>query len=127
MKNTETLELPRPAPGRSSAWLDHFEPHMLIIAATRYFTGRMTIATCAFADELAKAWSEIPEETRNIIKRDLEDKFRRDDEARARGDQCKPLGMDCDRAAWEKVRAMWSNAEVSEPGGVVRRANDQAH
>lgn len=87
---------------------------MLLIAATRYFTGRMTIATCAFADELGKAWPEIPEETRNIIKRDLEDEFRRDDEARARGDQHKPLGMDCDRAGWEKVRAIWSNEKTYE-------------
>ena len=101
----------------AAPWLDHFEPHMLLIAATRYFTGRMTIATCAFARELATAWPEIPEETRNIIKRDLEDEFRRDDEARKRGDQHKPLGMDCDREAWKQVRAMWSNDRTERPAG----------
>lgn len=29
------------------------------------------------------------------------------DAARARGDQHRPLVMDCDRAAWEAVRAHW--------------------
>ena len=54
--------------------LRHFDPHMLLIAATRYFIGRMTIATCSFAqDELAKAWPHIPQKTRAIIRRELEE------------------------------------------------------
>ncbi len=104
MMNQETPNKMGAAP-----WLNHFDPHALLIAATRYFTGRMTIATCGFAQALATAWPEIPEETRNIIKRDLEVEFERDDAARKRGDQRTALGMDCDRQSWERVRAMWFN------------------
>lgn len=90
------------------AALAHFDPHMLVIAAARYFAGRMTISTCFFAKhELAKAWPKLLPGTRNAIRRDLEEEFRRDDEARARGDKHLPLGHDCDRAAWEHVRAAW--------------------
>ena len=44
------------------------------------------------------------EKMQNIIKRDLEEEFKRDDEARADGREFKPLGHDCDRASWEKLR-----------------------
>jgi len=100
---------------RTNKHLDAFDPHMLLIAAVRYFTGRMTIATCAFARELAEAWPTIPEHTRQVIQRDLEEEFRRDDEARNAGQRkiYLPLGMDCDRKSWEKVREAWKKMGVT--------------
>lgn len=90
------------------AALAAFDTHSLIIGATRYYTGRMTIHACHFAKfELAPAWPLLPPGIRSIIRRDLEEEFGRDDEARARGDKYLPLGHDCDRAAWECVRAAW--------------------
>lgn len=89
--------------------LRHFDPHMLLIAATRYFMGRMTIATCSFArEELARAWPEIPEHTRRIIRLDLEEAFLADDRDRESGSGYRALGWDCDRASWEHVRKAWS-------------------
>ena len=93
------------------AHLRGFDPHTLLIAATRYFLGRMTISTCAHAEELAAAWPNIPESTRIFLRLDIEREFELDDKARARGDDYKPLGMDMDRAAWEKVRAAWGDEE----------------
>ena len=87
--------------------LTAFNPHCLLIFATRYCTGRTTIAAASFARELAEAWPTIPAHTRNIIKRDLEREFEDDDEARAQRETCRPLGSDCDRAAWELVRQAW--------------------
>ena len=93
--------------------LRHFDPHMLLIAATRYFIGRMTIATCHFAqDELAKAWPHIPQKTRAIIRRDLEEAFRDDDRDREQGASTRTMGWDCDRKAWEGVRAAWQTDAV---------------
>lgn len=89
--------------------LTHFDPHTLLIGATRYYTGRMTIAACCFAEyELAKAWPHIPANTRAIIARDLEEEFRRDNEARIEGTPYLPLGMDCDRRAWDAVRLAYA-------------------
>ena len=89
--------------------LTHFDPHILLIGATRYYTGRMTITACCFAEyELAKAWPHIPANTRAIIARDLEEEFRRDDEARIEGTPYLPLGMDCDRRAWDAVRLAYA-------------------
>ena len=66
--------------------LRDFDPHTPLIGATRYYTGRMTITACCFAEyELAKAWPRIPANTRSVIQRDLEEEFRRDDEARIEG------------------------------------------
>ena len=79
-----------------------------VIIAFRYFVGRMTIAVCAFASDLARAWDSLPAGTQSIIQRELEDKFRRDDEARASYDPYLPLGMDMDREAWELVRKAYT-------------------
>ena len=87
----------------------------LIHCAFRYNLGRMTIASSMFAGDLAKAWPMLPEGTANMIRRELEDAFKSDDEARLRGAGHNPLGMDCDRDAWEKVRQAYSaNAPVEE-------------
>ena len=79
-----------------------------VIVAFRYFVGRMTIAACSFAEDLARAWDSLPAGTQSIIQSELEDKFRRDDEARASHDPYLPLGMDIDRRAWELVRKAYT-------------------
>ena len=79
-----------------------------VIVAFRYFVGRMTISACAFASDLARSWDSLPAGTQRVIKSELEDKFRRDDEARASYDPYLPLGMDMDRQAWELVRKAYS-------------------
>lgn len=83
----------------------------LLIPATRYYMGRRTIATCAHAQALAQHWDSLPWDVRQIIRRDLEDEFRRDTAARLRGDADPPLGDHCDRQAWEKVREAWLRAD----------------
>lgn len=100
-------------------------PSELVFWSFRYFLGRMTIATCDFAEKLARVYPHLSLHVRELIERDLEREFEKDDEARermaariakatndeellkARMDACLPLGHDCDRAAWEKVRAAY--------------------
>lgn len=77
----------------------------LVFWSFRYFLGRMTISTCAFADSLARAWHSLDEKDQKLIKKELEEAFEKDDEARS-DPNCNfyPLGHDCDRQAWEGVR-----------------------
>lgn len=116
--NTNDTEANQPAsagciPQLVSCFFDG-APH-LIHCAFRYYLGRMTIATCQFAHDLAKAWPLLPESTASMIRRELEEHFNRDDEARLNGSKYKPLGMDCDRAAWERVRRVYSaNSNIME-------------
>ena len=88
-------------------------PSDLVFWSFRYFLGRMTIATVCFAEDLAKAWPYLTPNVQGLIKRELEEEFERDDEARLRKTESTvanqyfrsfPLGHDCDRAAWQKVR-----------------------
>jgi len=85
-------------------------PDQLVHCAFRYYLGRMTIATTCFARDLAKAWPHLDEMVGAMILRELKDEFERDDRERAAPKKKRlfarfPLGQDCDRAAWEKVRA----------------------
>jgi hypothetical protein len=53
-------------------------------------------------------WPEFSYQIRNLIERDLEEAFRDDDRQRAAGERHKTLGYDDNRAAWETVRALWT-------------------
>ena len=78
------------------------------IAAFRYCLGRQTYIVGDCADWLIKTWPLLSAQTKAIIQRDLEDEFRRDDEARSDGHEYKPLGADCDRFQWARVRKLWA-------------------
>lgn len=92
-------------------------PSELVFWSFRYFLGRMTIAACAFAENLAKSWPYLDKNVQSLIMRELEHEFEQDDKAREdraeKGDASMykyslPLGHACDREAWQKVRnAYW--------------------
>lgn len=86
----------------------------LWLGATRYYLGRMTGAVGDFCGMLIRAWPALPEETKNIIQRDIEREFISDDAIRNEFIPSKeqnyrylPLGHDCDREHWERVRKLW--------------------
>lgn len=84
-------------------------PGWLVICAVRYSIGRMSAQPSTTAAWLLEVWDRLDSYTQEIIRHDLEREFSRDDDARARGDQYRPLGWDCDRRKWETVRALWTD------------------
>lgn len=104
---------------------DEYAMTTLWLGAFRYYCGRMTYAVSDFCSQLIGQWPALPEKTKVLIQRDLEAEFKRDDEARADGQQWRPLGNDCDRQQWERVRQLWAtpNAELcGGPSGPSERA-----
>jgi len=83
---------------------------LMAVAAVRYCLGRMTYITHVCSEWLESEWHNLPSGARTGIQRDVEEAFREDDEARKRGDQYRPLGWDCDRDAWVKVRKLWQES-----------------
>lgn len=79
----------------------------MVIAGFRYALGRRTYAVGICADWLIEQWPNLKEDTRAVIKRELEEEFARDDAARDHKNEYLPLGADCDRAEWERVRGLW--------------------
>ena len=78
--------------------------------AVRYCLGRRTYAVDDCARWLVSVWPMLDEDAKTCIQRDLEEEFRRDDAARANGNFAGlPLGMDIDRASWERVRKLWKD------------------
>ena len=82
---------------------------LMALAAFRYCLGRMTYIVGDCERWIFANWKHFPESVKKLIQRDLEEEFARDDEARERGAAHKPLGHDCDRAAWERVRTLWKD------------------
>lgn len=78
----------------------------LWLGATRYYLGRMTYAVSDYCAMLRSQWHALPESTRTLILRDLDEAIQRDDKVRAESLGCRylPLGMDCDRAQWVRLR-----------------------
>lgn len=75
-------------------------------AAVRYCLGRSSYIVSDCASWLIQHWDEFTSNTRSEILRDIEEAFRRDAEG------FHSLGMDCDRAEWERVRALWRNPAI---------------
>lgn len=76
---------------------------LMAIAAFRYCLGRQSYIVGDCVDWLIDQWASLVPNVRQVIERDLREEFRRDDAARAAGEIYKPLGMECDRAGWQKV------------------------
>jgi hypothetical protein len=93
---------------RKTVWGDQ---EVMVIAAFRYSLGRMTYIVKDCCDWLIEQWPNFREGTRALIQKELEAAFERDDDRRRRlyigNSDCKPLGHDCDREQWERVRALW--------------------
>jgi hypothetical protein len=87
-----------------SHWHDHFDPHLLLISSQRYCIGRTSYIVGWWCESLIRAWPSVPENTKEILKRDLREAIEDDDRARADGETYLPLGHKCDRKAWE---ALW--------------------
>lgn len=80
---------------------------LMAIAAFRYCLGRMTYIVGDCERWLFANWDQFPERVRTLVQREVEEEIKRDDEARERGEEYKPLGWDCDRAAWVRVASLW--------------------
>lgn len=87
---------------------------LMVTAAFRYCCGRQTYISGVCADWIIEQWENFAENARELIKRELEEEFARDDEARAEGRDYKPLGWDCDRREWERVRQLWTAQKAGE-------------
>lgn len=95
--------------------MNEYQMTTLWLGAFRYYVGRMTYAVSDFCDLLIATWPTLPERTRSLIQRDLAEAFQRDDEMRT-DERCGaayyPLGSDCDRQQWLRVRALWVTPNV---------------
>lgn len=87
--------------------IDLSDNDAVAIWAFRYCLGRRTYVVSDCVKWLMRNWDKFDPHVRDIVKNDLDDAFQHDDAARARGSNCPTLGDDCDRAEWEKVRALW--------------------
>lgn len=85
----------------------HGRNDLMTITAVRYCLGRSSYIVNDCCEWLIESWPQIPEKTRETIRRDIEDEFKLDDQDRAEGVQPMGLGRDCDRAHWERVRRLW--------------------
>ena len=89
------------------------DQEVMVIAAFRYCLGRMTYIVKDCCDWLIEQWPEFSQRTKELIQKELEKEFARDDVARERDEKyspylyCFPLGHDCDREQWERVRRLW--------------------
>ena len=83
---------------------------LMASAAFRYCLGRRTYIVGSCVEWIISNWEKFPENVKNLIERELEEAFGEDDKERLHNADATwlPLGHDCDRKDWERVRALWS-------------------
>lgn len=99
----------------TSKLAERFDLPDLIMSATAYYLGRMTIQMHAFVEDLIASWDELPAGVKRYIIRIVDEEFERDSfcrqaymEGRRESDSF-PLGTDIDRAIWAELRSIWSD------------------
>lgn len=81
---------------------------LMAVAAVRYCIGRASYTVAECREWLCAAWTSLSNGARDTIQRSVEEAFKRDDSERNEGYAAHlPLGWDCDREEWEKVRKLW--------------------
>lgn len=75
--------------------------------AARYYLGRQTSSVSTFCQLLVQEWPSLPASLQNLLQRDIEEQFARDDEDRKLGRETRALGADVDRMEWTIVRNQW--------------------
>jgi hypothetical protein len=90
--------------------LDHFNKSDLVFWAFRYMLGRQSYAVSDFAERLALSWNSLDKQVQQLIKKELDKAFLKDDETRALKCDYKTLGGDCDRNSWQKVKDAYEKA-----------------
>ena len=78
-------------------------PDFVVLSAFRYALGRSTYIVEDTVIWLEENWYDIPEDAQRLIHKELSEAFRADNERRRLGIRHHPLGMDMDRAQWEKL------------------------
>lgn len=79
----------------------------LWLGSFRYYLGRCTYAVSDFCQLLIQEWGNINPHCQRLIQKELENAFVRDDMDRLDKEEFLPLGDDCDRKNWERVRELW--------------------
>lgn len=112
-EHTSTTDAASPLGSASSEGLGAWgRDDLMALAAVRYCLGRMSYIVGDCTDWLPQAWPNLKPNTKTVIARDIDEAIRRDTEARARGDEHLPLGMDYDRAAWVRMQHLWQSPNV---------------
>lgn len=87
-------------------------PDFMIYQSFRYVLGRKTYAVGMWCDWAVENWERIPEHDKLLIKRQLNEAFKRDEKERETGKtEFLPLGDQYVRAQWERVRALYANSQ----------------
>ena len=97
---------------------------LMVTAAVRYCLGRSSYIVGDCVDWLLANWERFEPGCRLVILRDISEAIQRDDEARERGDQYLPLGMDMDRREWERAIAQIGGSTLELTGAA--KARDKA-
>jgi hypothetical protein len=89
------------------------EQILIIVSSLRYYMGRSTIAVSSYVRFLEENWEHLTNDSKWLIEREVEREIERDDVERVaskmsgKNSDFLPLGMDCDRDQWDRLRKLW--------------------
>lgn len=81
---------------------------ILVLAVVRHCLGKSSYEVDECADWMVEYWSQWNEGLRALVRSEINEWLAGDDRDREHGHEPPLLGTDRDRAAWERVRALWA-------------------
>ena len=84
----------------------------------------MSTAPSTIVDHVINIWRMLSDTLKKTILKELEEEFVRDDQFRAKSQDQQlagsPLGWDCDRATWDRLRQFMKTKLTEETESTVR-------
>jgi hypothetical protein len=96
-----------------------FDVQDLVMSSAAHYLGRRTANVSDFCDRLCRSWVCLPPPVQAFIRRIVDEAFERERHART----TLPLGDQCDRESWDRVRSCWTSTSPAETAG---QAQDDA-
>lgn len=84
--------------------ITHEDADNLFVGMFRYALGRKTYFVSDAAQTIANNWNQIPTQTQDLIRKELDKAIAEDASQRVDGKRYPRLGMDCDRETWVTLR-----------------------
>jgi hypothetical protein len=81
---------------------------LMVVSAFRYCLGRRSYVVSDCCEWIVAKWPEFADHTKALIHAELEEAFVNEKRRMDLGLGYGQLGMEMDRAEWERVRKLWS-------------------
>ena len=89
--------------------MNDLQQQTLWLGATRYYLSHSMFMSTVFCNLLIAEWDNIDSSTKDVLKHEILEAIKKDNDDLLIGGLFRRLGYNCDREDWDRVCKLWSD------------------